>query len=419
MSAEHSRSRRAAPLIAALLLASTLFAAPHVSADPAPPAAVQTSSVGGTTLSGVVPDGVCAVQARAVGGGGGADFATGLINPDPSVHHGGYGADITGSFAVVSGQTYTGTVGGGGDGTATGPNAGGANGGGAGGSASFHIGSGGGGYTDFSVGGADLIVAGGGGGSGGGHHGGDGGDGPGGLNGGGMNGGDAGVPTGTGVANIGIGADGLRGRDADGFGGNYDFTTPGTGGTAAGPGAAGVTPFSAAAGGSPGSGRNGGAGGPDPGLDAGGGGGGGYFGGGGGASSVVDGGSGTRGDNSDNLSIGGSGGGGGSSFISDLSPDGLATPGVLDAATQAAAGGPGAAGLATTDGTDGLLNIDWQRCEYDLSIDKTASPTAALVGQTVTYTIVVTNNGPDSMTRGDTVTIRDNVASLFANAPTY
>ena len=418
MSAEHSRSRRAAPLIAALLLASTLFAAPHVSADPAPPAAVQTSSVGGTTLSGVVPDGVCAVQARAVGGGGGADFATGPINPDPSVHHGGYGADITGSFAVVAGQTYTGTVGGGGDGTATGPNAGGANGGGAGGSASFHIGSGGGGYTDFSVGGADLIVAGGGGGSGGGHHGGDGGDGPGGLNGGGMNGGDAGVPTGTGVANIGIGADGLRGRDADGFGGNYDFTTPGTGGTAAGPGAAGVTPFGAAAGGSPGSGRNGGAGGPDPGLDAGGGGGGGYFGGGGGAASVADGGSGTRGDNSENVSVGGSGGGGGSSFISDLSPDGLATPGVLDAATQAAAGGPGAAGLATTNGTDGLLNIDWQRCEYDLTIDKTASPTAALVGQTVTYTIVVTNNGPDSMTRGDTVTIRDNVASLFANAPT-
>ncbi|MBC9932683.1 DUF7507 domain-containing protein [Chitinophaga qingshengii] len=49
----------------------------------------------------------------------------------------------------------------------------------------------------------------------------------------------------------------------------------------------------------------------------------------------------------------------------------------------------------------------------DYGLTKTASPKPVVVGQTLTYTITLTNNGPGSMLPGDTLTLTDNLPSGF------
>ena len=259
-----------------------------------------------------------------------------------------------GEFAVDVGDEIHGVVGGAGG---NGGDAG-VNGGGEGSPTGGHRGAGGGGYTEVRIeSGNRLALAAGGGGSGGGHvpawgH-----------------GGDAGVPTGTGIY---PGSDGLDGWDAPN-------AQPGGGagaGTAFG-GAGGVHPDDATLNGHAGSALQGGAGGDEHSLDGGAGGGGGLFGGGGGASTVND-------------SVGGAGGGGGSSQVASSSPF--------------VSGGLNPSG-------DGFVELNWTMCEYDLSVTKKAGAQAYEPGVPVGYTVTVTNEGPQDMAVGDTVTITDALAA--------
>ena len=384
----------------AMVVTTAFIAGPGLApagADPAPAAAAVSQTTGGGTLAGTIPPGVCRVIARGVGAGGGSNYATSSDpnNPVPGVHVAGYGADATISVPVAAGQSYAGTVGGGGGGVNQARNVGGINGGGAGGqgpTGTFHSGAGGGGYTQLSIAGVEALVMGGGGGSGGGHH-------------NEMQGGDAGVPAGIGTAAA--GQDGKQGRD----GNTFPFLPPGAGGGTAAPGTFGTNPLDASLNGQPGAGRTGGDAGPNApnSIDGAGGGGGGYFGGGGGAGTTVNGSGGTRAV-TDNLSVGGSGGGGGSSFISGTAVDGLGSVPTLVSSALASAGGPGDRGEgATSDGADGLIDLQWVMCDYNLDIEKSVTPTSALVGDTVTWTVSVTNTGPDPMTQGDTVTITDSL----------
>lgn len=293
------------------------------------------------------PDGVCSVQITIAGGAGG-DALGGATQ--------GAGAVITlAPIAVSPGQLIAGAVGGAG---ADGGGAG-VNGGGGGSPTGGHPGAGGGGYTEVSVnGGPQLALAGGGGGSGGGHvpawgH-----------------GGDAGVPTGNGIF---PGEDGLDGDD----GANHARPGGGKGGLTAAGGAGGVHPDDATVNGKAGSSLQGGVGGDEPGFDGGAGGGGGLFGGGGGASTIID-------------SVGGAGGGGGSSFVAASAPF---TSGSLNASGN------------------GSATLTWVMCDYDLSLTKISAGGVFESGVPVTYTVKVTNNGPQKMTVGDTVTVTDNKAA--------
>ncbi|WP_320669425.1 Ig-like domain-containing protein [Patulibacter defluvii] len=348
-------------------------------ADPAPaPGPVTRTTTG--AYSGTVPAGVCSVQATALGGAGGAWIA-GVQNVN------GSGAQVKATYDVVPGQSYDGSVGGGGTqgSNVAGQNGkGGVNGGGDGGlsqnggTPNYHHGTGGGGWTELRLAGQTAIVAGGGGGSGGGHNTTLG------------RGSDAGLPTGAGVTPGGTGLDGVNQS------GNPGTPGGGQGGQSGGPGAGGVHSGSASLNGSGGSGRNGGAGAADPDPDAGGGGGGGYYGGGGGASSW-----GYGGGAATATGVGGAGGGGGASYVAT---DGPISTGVRDISS--------AAGPKRTDpgkGADGSVELRWVPCNYDLAVEKSVSPTKAAPGSTVTWTVRITNEGPDPMTQGDTVTLSDDL----------
>ncbi len=363
---EKARGRLVAVALATSLVAAVCtlaFTQQPAAADPAVGPTAFSSTVTGA-FSGVIPDGTCLAIVSALGGTG---ASSGLSASTGGA--GGRAARIGATFTVLPGQTYSGGVGGGGlsNGTA------GANGGGAGGTiVGGHRGGGGGGSTSFVVGGQTLIVAGGGGGGGAAHS-----ASPAG------NAGNAGTVSGPGV---GAGGNGTAGIDAP------RTNTGGNGGQTAGGGAGGVNSGSAAfngtAGGGIGSGT-GGNGGPDDSFDSGGGGGAGYTGGGGGSSTVVD-------------SVAGAGGGGGSSFIASGSPTSSA---VAPTATSGALGS--ATSSAAVNGPAGTIGADFIPCRYNLNLTKSASPTAVVRGGTVLWTVSVTNNGPDAMTKGDTIDLTD------------
>ncbi len=342
-------------------------------ADPATvPGPVAITATGG--FSGTVPAGVCSVQADVLGAAGGHNTIGG---GESSADANGGGARLLATYPVVSGMAYAGTVGGGGSqaDTVGSPGSGGSNGGGSGGTVStdLHPGSGGGGWTDLQLGGTLALLAGGGGGSAGGHSTNEG------------FGGNAGLPSDVGVT---AGSNGVAGRDTT----DGNPVTGGQGGQVAAPGDGGVNGADGTRDGAAGSDRNGGDGGTDSTPDSGGGGGGGFFGAGGGASTLGNGSGGPIVNG-----IAGAGGGGGSSSVATTA---LGGPSAVSSAVgpRRATGG---------DGADGAVTLTWVPCDYDLGVIKSVSSPAASVGATVTWTIEVTNNGPDPMTQGDTVTLTD------------
>lgn len=362
------RTGAAGAFVATAVIAAGLAATPAPVAQAAPAPEPESFTAGVGPYAGTVPDGSCFVDVRVTGGAGGHDLVAGSTS-QPGAN--GAAARITARYSVVPGQVFAGVVGGGGaqDGTA------GDSGGGNGGTATADPGAGGGGWTSLQLDGVDVVVAGGGGGSGGGQS----------LTSGA--GGDAGLPTGPGVA---AGSAGTVGDDtADAVAGG------GGGGGQAAPGAGGVHNVEPSLNGAAGAGRTGGDGGTDLGEDSGGGAGGGWFGGGGGASTFF--GSGAPGPDD----IAGAGGGGGASYVAATSPggSGVAVSGVTSTAvgTRATAG----------DGQAGDVLLDFAPCAYDLAVSKSVDNTTPAPGATVTWTVTVTNNGPDPMTRGDLVTIDD------------
>ena len=346
-----------------------VVAASPASADPAGGPAALTSTTPGAITAGTVPDGTCRA---AVVGLGGAGASSGTATTAGGI--GAPGARISATLAVLPGQAYSGSVAGGGTLTA-----GGVGGGGAPGTiVNSHRGGGGGGRTELSIAGSSVLVAGGGGGGGAAHQ----------LppNG---NAGAAGLVTSPGVAVAGSnGTNGVDNPNTITVGGGVG----GVGGGVATGGAGGVNSNSAAQNGSSGTGIGtgaGGNGGPDANFDSAGGGGGGYTGGGGGASTV-------------NSSVTGGGGGGGSSWVVATSPtvSAGAPTGVGGSAGATPAGGAVA-------GANGSLSVDWLPCQYDLALTKTVATSPVIAGGTVTWTIKVTNNGPDPMTKGDTLDLTD------------
>lgn len=145
------------------------------------------------------------------------------------------------------------------------------------------------------------------------------------------------------------------------------------------------------AGGNPGIGM-GGAGGnancasPDgvPGSSGGGGGGGGGYSGGGGGSAGRD-------DRLGSISAGG-GGGGGSCYLAGTSA-------FISAAFQAGAGGAGGSALGEAGSNGSVTITTLPTPATDLQMTKTVSPIGAVAsGSVLTYTLVVTNNGPAATT---------------------
>jgi uncharacterized repeat protein (TIGR01451 family) len=370
-----SRAVAATTAIAIAVLGSVVTMPQAAMAAPATDPATTTYAAG-AAFSSVVPNGACAVVATVAGGAGGRAAAGAN-----GVGSNGAGARITATFDVVAGQDFEGIVGGGGAtnaGRAGGP--GGVNGGGDGGTAvTQHGGAGGGGRSEFTLDGDLLVLAGGGGGSGGGHS----------ISDDGF-GGDAGIPSAAGVA---AGDAGTAGTDAD-----LSYIVGGGLGGASLPGTGGVHSVDITLNGLDGSGRTGGAGAPDPNYDAGGGGGAGYAGGGGGASTFFK--------NEDNgvTIVAGGGGGGGSSFVAAEARD-------LSATAVGRLIGTGA-------GAGGLVQLDWVPCGYDLAVVKTVDDAAPLIGDTIEWTVEVTNNGADFMTKGDTVTISDSLPGAGAKTIT-
>ena len=359
------------------------------------PATVTATPVVQTTrgaLGGTVPGGVCTVTAEVLGGAGGSAVTT-------TTNSNGAGAKVTATIPVLPGMSYSGTVGGGGGkptGSGTTDTAGpaGVNGGGMGGTSGEasgvkHHGAGGGGFTDLSFDGTLAVLAGGGGGAGGGHS----------TTTNGA-GGDAGLPAGTGVAD---GEAGNIGKDYP----NSAVVNGGAGGTST-PGAGGTNSQSSAQNGFVGVLRVGGKGGNDTNPDAGGGGGGGYAGGGGGASTVTYN---TEHAGAAGSEIAGAGGGGGSSYVATSTTAGNITgiSSALGAKITTATAGAGA---------NGSLKLTWNACSYDLAVTKAVSPTSLATGATATWTVTVTNNGPDAMTQGDTVTLADTLPGAGAKTIT-
>jgi uncharacterized repeat protein (TIGR01451 family) len=344
-----------------------------------------TFTAGVGPYAGTVPDGSCFVDVRVTGGAGGHNMiGSGVSQPDAN----GAAARISTRFAVVPGESYGGVVGGGGGQNRTAGSNGGGNGGALTGSNQIHPGAGGGGWTSLQLDGVDVVVAGGGGGSGGGHS----------LNQGG--GGDAGLPAAPGVT---AGADGVVGVDAP----PTNTVGAGAGAGTAGPGAGGVNSGDSTRDGTAGAGRTGGDAGPDATPDTGGGGGGGWFGGGGAASTV--------GNGNGGLTAGGvtgAGGGGGASFVAADSPGlpGFAVSGV----SSEAVGERATAGA----GQDGDVVLDFVPCDYDLAVTKTVDDATPAPGDTVTWTVTVTNEGSAPMTRGDLLTIDDTLPGPGAKTVT-
>jgi uncharacterized repeat protein (TIGR01451 family) len=347
-------------------------------ADPAAGPGAFTATSAGNITSGSVPDGTCSARVTATGGAGGsaADSGAGATGG-----RGAGAATINATFAVLPLQTYSGSVGGGGASARTG----GVGGGGTGADAPVdHDGAGGGGRSVVTIAGVDLLVAGGGGGSGAAHQ-----NSPRG------NGGAAGSSlTAPGVA---AGNAGSTGQDTSGVPGG------GQGGQVAAGGLGGVHSTTAARNGTAGGGigtGTGGNGGSDLNYDGGGGGGAGYTGGGGGASTV-------------DQSVTGAGGGGGSSFVRSTSPVAAATP------PTAVSGSAGSQTPLFTAGATGSMRLDWLPCIYDLTVTKTASAASVNAGGRIRWTVAVTNNGPDPMTRGDVLTLTDTLpAGSNAASPT-
>ena len=289
-----------------------------------------------------VPPGVTQIQANVFGAQGGN--ATGS-NTLENKGTGGLGAGVSGALITVAAGDSIQVIVAGQGGPATSDDAfnpggvggfGYAAGGGKGGDAQVaHGGGGGGGASAILVNGNPVVVSAGG---GGGAHGGFGGN--------GGAGGTNGTSVGTGAPSAFGLAAGNGGGGGIGSGGGQD----GAAGTAGAGGAGGNAVNTAS---------------EDGNGDAGGGGGGGFIGGGGGGGGVNNG----RG--------GGAGGGGGSSF--------------------SAAGGTISDGVREGDGHIDLA-IDQAGCPAELAITKVASPTSAPIGSNVTYTIGVTNNGPNADT---------------------
>ena len=55
------------------------------------------------------------------------------------------------------------------------------------------------------------------------------------------------------------------------------------------------------------------------------------------------------------------------------------------------------------------MSLDFVPCSYDLAVSKTVDDATPAPGDTVTWTVTVTNNGPDPMTRGDLLTLDDSL----------
>ena len=373
----------ASAAIAALIL--PLVGTTTAMAAPAADAKTTTITRAGAFAQSV-PDGVCAVNVVVAGAPGGLAIADGEAEPDPESPGdlrgaNGAGGLISAHLDVSAGQTLTGQVGAGGSNGGAGGTPGGGNGGSGG-----HMGGGGGGYSELSLAGDRLLLAGGGGGTGGGHtpdfgH-----------------GGDGGFKLADGVAIAGgtvfPGGDGTAGQD-NGVATN-PVTAPGAGqgGSTIG-GDAGLNPRSSAAmnwDGTAGDSLQGGRGGTDNGFDTGGGGGAGFYGGGGGAATDGDVGNGTIG-----YFVGG-GGGGGSSYVANSA---------LLSATDLAKNrdDKGAAKSA-------FVEFEWVMCAYDLAVTKSVVGTPVYEsGDTVRYSVTVTNNGADDMAIGDTVSLVDELAT--------
>ncbi len=367
---------------AAALIAGIAVVAAPASSAPAGDAATENFTATGS-FSGIVPDGVCAVTATVLGGAGGSTINTGGAN--------GAGASVTATFGVVPQQAFSGSVGGGGtDGAnSLGNNGvGGVGGGGDGGAGGaffgqYHHGAGGGGLSSLAFGATSMIVAGGGGGTGGGH-----------ATDGGF-GGTAGLISAPGVA--------AGSRGLDGFDESVGIPGGGGGGQASTGGAGGTHSVVPALNGSDGSSLQGGQGGDDPNPDAGGGGGAGFFGGGGGAATDLYGsGAAVPGGNA------GGGGGGGSSFLAAAAPDGSGqAPTAVSSVAGPQLGGEGV-------GADGSVTLDWVMCDYDLEVSKSVTPGTVAPGGTATWTVVVTNLGPDPMSRNDILTLGDSLPGAGA-----
>jgi uncharacterized repeat protein (TIGR01451 family) len=365
--------KRLAMLGAASLIGVTLAtmgSTPSVAAAPRPnPTLTPFAAPGSIT----VPDGVCRVTAVVTGGFGGADtLGTHVL--------GGDGTTLTATYRVLPGEVLTyATANGGASGSAKGAGQNGANGGQAG---------------LVRVGTQVLLVAGAGGGSGGdnasytaNHF-----------------GGDAGLPSTSAIAGSSTGngqAGGTPGNSGqDGGGGGGGTASGGAGGasgSAGGSGGANGVTFATP---SPSGGGDGGdavsfAANIEPG---GGGGGAGFSGGGGGggaASSFPNVG----------LHMAG-GGGGGSSFVSN---GGTLITGarIVSAATSEVSGSvphnangyTAVANPALDQGTGGnsSATYQWHMCNYELGVAKSVSNTLRTPGSSFSYTITVTNNGPDNM----------------------
>ncbi len=337
------------------------------SADPATGPDLVAATTPGPIAASIVPEGTCRASIVGLGGAGassGTSTSAGGI--------GAAGAKISATFGVMPGQAVVASVGGGGQATT-----GGVGGGGRSGTiVDDHRGGGGGGRTAVAIGGTMLLVAGGGGGGGAAHNA------P--PNG---NGGRAGTTVGAGV--VATGANGTNGVDNPG-----SITVgSGRGGQTATGGAGGVNSSNAAlngtAGGNVAALGIGGNGGPDSNYDSAGGGGAGYTGGGGGSSTA-------------NSSVTGAGGGGGSSFVAGTSPTASAT---VPTGIAGTAGTTTAQGLAV--GANGTLDIDWLPCLYNLALTKSVATSPVIAGGTVVWTVTVRNNGPDPMTKGDTIDLTD------------
>lgn len=381
----NSRTTRAAPvrlLIAPLIAIVVAIGLPlpspaPVGATPAPGPTSVSRTTAGALASGSIPDGTCRARVTGVGGGG-ASAPTGAGFGGT----GGAGASISATFDVLPLQTYAGSVGGGGgnavggDGNATGGSGNGSIGtGGTGGTiGNQHRGGGGGGRTSVDLGGSTALIAGGGGGGGGAHN-----AAPAGVGGGGGY-------TGIGAGTVAVGTTGNNGVDGP------ITASGGQGGQAAAGGSGGTNSSQPARNGAPGGGTatgTGGNGGADANYDSGGGGGGGYTGGGGGASTV-------------NQSVTGAGGGGGSSWVAAGSP----VVGAPAPTSISGAAGP-ASPIVSGGGASGSISIDWLPCLYTLDISKSVATSPVQAGDSVVWTVSITNTGPDPMTRGDTVDLAD------------
>ena len=355
-------------IVVGLPLVTFLPGADPVKADPAANAANVSQSSPGALIGGTVPDGTCYARIQATGGGGASG---GLAAANGG--RGGAAAIIEATVRVLAGQTYSGSVGGGGNTNGTGGVGGGGE---AGVIVDGHRGAGGGGRTVVVIAGLTIVVAGGGGGGGAAHQAGT--PQPG-------NGGAAGTAVGAGTA--GVGTDGSNGIDNP----STNVVGGGQGGQAAAGGTGGQNSASPAEAGTAGGGIAtgiGGTGGSDLNWDSAGGGGAGYTGGGGGSSTVGD-------------TVTGAGGGGGSSWVAGTSP--TATADVPTAITGTDTGET----AQNANGINGSVTIDWVPCQYDLAMTKAVATSPILAGDRATWTVSITNDGPDAMNRGDTIGLAD------------